>query len=96
MYSFFEQDFHKWVDCVPGLTTRNTEDWFRYFLQRGFAQTYGVFPTEDEIENSVDNLLLVLRICKIHGPYKEAQAEYEEHGSRRRHVPGVYCRTRTT
>lgn len=81
VYSFFEQDFHKWVDCVPTWTTKNTEDWFRYFLQRGFAQTYGVFPTEEEIENSVDNLLLVLRICKVHGPYKVAQAEYEEHGA---------------
>lgn len=80
-YSFFEQDFRKWVDCVPGLTTRNTHDWFRYFLQRGFAQTYGVFPTEAEIENSVDNLLLVLRACKIHGPYKDAEAEYREDGA---------------
>jgi hypothetical protein len=80
-YSFFDQEFHKWVDCVPGLTTRNTQDWFRYFLQRGFAQTYGVFPREDEIENSVDNLLLVLRICKVHGPYKEAEAEYEKYGA---------------
>ena len=80
-YSFFDQDFRKWVDCVPGLTTRNTQDWFRYFLQRGFAETYGVFPTEDDIEDSVDNLLLVLRVCKAHGPYKEAQAEYEEQGA---------------
>jgi len=79
-YSFFDQDFRKWVDCVPGLTTKNTEDWFRYFLQRGFVETYGVFPTEEDIENSVDNLLLVLRVCKIHGPYKDAQDQYEEFG----------------
>jgi hypothetical protein len=79
-YSFFEQDFRAWVDIVPRWTTRNTEDWFRYFLQRGFAETYGVFPTEDEIENSVDNLLLVLRVCKVQGPYKEAQREYEQSG----------------
>jgi len=81
VYSFFDQDFRKWVDCVPQWTTRNTEDWFRYFLQRGFAQTYGVFPSETEIENSVDNLLLVLRICKVNGPYKDAQAEYQKHGA---------------
>jgi hypothetical protein len=81
LYSFFDQEFHKWVDCVPTWTTRNTEDWFRYFLQRGFAQTYGVFPTESEIENSVDNLLLVLKLCKIGGPYKEAEAEYEKQGA---------------
>ncbi len=79
-YEFFKQDFRKWVDCVPRLTTRNTEDWFRYFLQRGFAETYGPFPTEDEIENSVDNLLLILRVCKIRGPYKEARDEYEAAG----------------
>jgi hypothetical protein len=79
-YSFFEQDFRKWVDIVPRWTTRNTEDWFRYFLQRGFAETYGVFPTEGDIEDSVDNLLLVLRVCKVQGPYKEARKEYEESG----------------
>ncbi len=79
-YSFFDQDFHKWVDCVPRLTMQNTEDWFRYFLQRGFVGTYGVFPSEQNIEDSVDNLLLILRACKIHGPYKDAQAEYEQYG----------------
>jgi hypothetical protein len=36
---------------------------------------------EDDIENSVDNLLLVLRVCKLRGPYKEAQAQYEEQGA---------------
>ena len=43
-YDFFRQDFRDWVDCIPGLTTRNTEDWFRYFLQRGFVETYGACP----------------------------------------------------
>jgi hypothetical protein len=62
-------------------TTRNTEDWFRYFLPRGFAETYGVFPTGGDIENSVDNLLLVLRVCKAQGPYKEARKEYEVSGA---------------
>ncbi len=80
-YSFFEQDFRKWVDCVPQWTPRNTLDWFRYFLQRGFAQTYGVFPSEAEIENSVDNLLWVMRICKVGRPYKDAQTEYQKHGA---------------
>jgi hypothetical protein len=79
-YSFFDQDFRTWVDCIPGFTTRNTEDWFRYFLQRGFAETYGPFPSESDIENSVDNLLLILRICKIRGPYQEADAEYQQYG----------------
>ena len=79
-YDFFEQDFNKWVDCVPGLSTKNTEDWFRYFLQRGFAETYGTFPEEEKIEDSVDNLLLTLKACKTLGPYKKAQEEYETDG----------------
>lgn len=81
-YDFFKQDFNKWVDCIPRRTTlRNTEDWFRYFLQRGFVEVYGAFPPEDQIENSVDNLLLVLRSCKMVGPYKTAAADYEKHGT---------------
>jgi hypothetical protein len=48
----------------------------------GFRGTYGVFPTEDDIEDSVDNLLLVLRVCKVQGPYKEAQREYEASGAK--------------
>jgi hypothetical protein len=80
-YNFFRQDFRKWADCVRGATTRNTEDWFRYFLQRGFVETYGACPPEEEIEDSVDNLLLTLRVCKqIGGPYKKAAKDYEEHG----------------
>jgi hypothetical protein len=79
-YDFFEQDFNRWVDCVTGIRTRNTEDWFRHFLQRGFVETYGASPTEDDIENSADNLLLVLRTCKLLGPYKKAAADYEKHG----------------
>lgn len=79
-YNFFNQDFRKWADCVRGFTTKNAEDWFRYFLQRGFVETYGACPTEDQIENSVDNLLLTLRACKEIGPYKKAAKDYEEHG----------------
>ncbi len=79
-YDFFEQSFASWVDCIRGLTTRNTADWFRYFLQRGFVQTYGMFPGEGEIEDSVDNLLLTLKTCQRVGPYKEAAKEYESLG----------------
>ncbi len=78
-YDFFRQDFHDWVDCITGLTTRNTADWFRYFLQRGFVETYGVCPKEQEIEDSMDNLLAVLKVCKIRGPYKTAAEEYGEY-----------------
>lgn len=77
-YDFFKQPFNKWIDCVRGFTTRNTEDWFRYFLQRGFVETYGTFPPEDEIENSVDNLLLTLKTCQAVGPYKKAAKDYDK------------------
>jgi len=79
-YEFFKQQFNKWVDCVRGLTTQNTMDWFRYFLQRGFVETYGTFPPEEQIENSVDNLLLMLKACKLWGPYKKAKDEYNKLG----------------
>lgn len=79
-YDFFEQDFRGWADLIGGLTARNTPDWFRYFLQRGFIQTYGNAPPEDDIEDAVDNLLLVLRSCKRVGPYRDAAEAYETDG----------------
>ena len=54
---------------------------FRYFLQRGFVEAYGIFPDEQTIEDSVDNLLLVLRASTKVGPYRKARDEYKEHGS---------------
>jgi hypothetical protein len=63
---------------VSGATTRNTEEWFRYFLQRGFVETYSDCPTEEDIEDSVDNLLLTLRACQKFGPYKKADKEYKQ------------------
>lgn len=84
-YEFFEQDFRGWVDCVRGLTTENTKDWFRFFLQRGFIETYGTGPKEDEIEDAVDGLLLSLRISKMAGPYKKAEKEYKKHGRKGEH-----------
>ena len=77
-YDFFEQDFRQWADCVRGMRFQNAEDWFRYFLQRGFVETYSSCPSEDEIENSVDNLLLTLRACRQMGPYKKADKEYSK------------------
>ena len=75
-YEFFKQNFRRWADCVRGATLENTKDWFRYFLQRGFIETYGTAPTEDEIENAVDGLLTTFRATKLVGPYKEADEEY--------------------
>jgi hypothetical protein len=80
MYDFFEQDFRGWADCVRGPTFENTKDWFRYFLQRGFIETYGTAPTEDEIEDAVDGLLLGLRASRRVGPYKKANKEYKRKG----------------
>jgi len=77
-YEFFKQDFRRWADCVPGLKTDNTKDWFRYFLQRGFIETYGSAPTEDQIEDSVDGLLTTFRATKMVGPYKRADEEYKK------------------
>lgn len=78
---FRRSHFNKGVDCIPKATARNTEDWFRYFLQRGFVEAYGIFPEEQTIEDSVDNLLFVLRASTKVGPYSKARNEYEEHGS---------------
>jgi len=81
-YDFFEQKFNRWADCIPKRTsTRNTEDWFRYFLQRGFVEAYHAFPDEEVIEDSVDNLLLVLRASTTVGPYRKARDEYERYGT---------------
>ena len=63
---------------MRGATTRNAEEWFRYFLQRGFVETYSTCPTEEEIENSVDNLLLTLRACQKVGPYRKVDKEYRK------------------
>jgi hypothetical protein len=79
-YEFFEQDFRGWVDCVRGATLENTRDWFRYFLQRGFIETYGAAPTEGEIEDAVDGVLLSLRASRSVGPYKKANKEYKRKG----------------
>ena len=77
-YDFFKQDFNEWTDCITGFTTDNTEDWFRYFLQRGFVENYSSCPEEDDIENAVDNLLMILRVCQKVGPYKKADKEYQK------------------
>ena len=78
----FNWDFKKWVRFFKRAKLGNTRDWFRYFLQRGFAETYGVYPSEEDIEDSVDNLLLVLCVCRKFGPYKTAAAAYKENGRR--------------
>jgi len=80
-YEFFEQRFNRWVDCVEGGLWRNSEDWFRYFLQRGFIETYGTGPDEDEVEDSIDGVLTTFRFIKMGGPYKKADKEYKNEGA---------------
>ncbi len=71
-YDFFSQNFNEWIDMIKKPTTKNTNSWFRNFIQRGFAETYYIFPDDDIIEDSVDNLLLTLRAANIFKPYKQA------------------------
>lgn len=77
-YDFFKQDFRKWADCITGATLKNTEEWFRYFLQRGFVETYTSCPSEQDIEDAVDNLLNILRISGQLWPYKKADRQYKK------------------
>jgi len=79
-YEFFKQPFNKWIDCVEGCLWKNSEDWFRYFLQRGFIETYGTGPDEDDVENSIDGVLITFRFIKMGGPYKKADEEYKREG----------------
>ncbi len=79
-YEFLKQDFAGWADCIRGNTLNNTRDWFRFFLQRGFIETYSSAPTEDEIEDAVDGLLMTLQASQKVGPYKKADKEYKKKG----------------
>jgi len=76
---FMDKSFHLWVDLAPD-STHNAPDWFRYFMQRAFVESHGVYPEEKEIENWVDGLLLILRGVKLLGPYKTAHEELKKKG----------------
>ncbi len=77
---FMKWDFRTLVRYFKRTAFKNTEEWFRYFLQRGFAETYGIYPSEDIIEDSVDHLRLTLWMCQRVGPYKTAAKDYSENG----------------
>ena len=36
-YNFFKQKFNEWADIKTDAWFQNTEDWFRFFIQRGFC-----------------------------------------------------------
>jgi hypothetical protein len=76
---FMDKSFHLWVDLVPE-STHNAPEWFRYFLQRAFVESHGVYPEEKEIEDWLDGLLLILRGVKLLGPYKTAHKEMKDEG----------------
>jgi hypothetical protein len=76
---FMDKSFHLWVDLDPK-SSLNAPEWFRYFIQRAFVESYGVYPREVDIEDWVDGLLLILKGIKWIGPYKSAYDELNEHG----------------
>ncbi len=76
---FMGKSFNLWVDIAPD-STHNAPDWFRYFIQRAFVETHGVYPEEEEIEDWIDGLLLILRGIKKIGPYKTAHEEFKKQG----------------
>ncbi len=77
--NFMDKSFNLWVDLNPN-GTHNAPDWFRYFVQRAFVESHGVYPEEKEIENWMDGLLLILRGLKLLGPYKTAYEELQSNG----------------
>lgn len=76
---FMEKSFHLWADLDPR-SSKNTPEWFRYFIQRAYVESHGVYPKEQEIEDWVDGLLLILRGIKWIGPYKTAYEELKKGG----------------
>jgi hypothetical protein len=76
---FMDKSFNLWVDLDPH-STHNAPGWFRYFIQRTFVESHGVYPKEREVENWMDGLLLVLRGLKLLGPYKTAYEELKDSG----------------
>jgi len=76
---FMDKSFHLWVDLDPQ-SSHNAPEWFRYFIQRAFVESHGVYPGEKEIEDWMDGLLLILRGIKKVGPYKSAYEELGEEG----------------
>lgn len=76
---FMKKSFYLWCDINPE-TTHNAPDWFRYFLQRAFVESHGIYPQEAEIEDWIDGLLIFLRGIKWIGPYKVAYEEFKKEG----------------
>ncbi len=78
--NFLRRKFNRWADAHPGSHV-NTENWFRYFIQRAFAECHSVYPSEEAIENWVDGLLFALRIMKCpFSPYRKANNDYIKNG----------------
>lgn len=76
---FMDKSFNLWVDLDPQ-SSKNAPEWFRYFIQRAFVESHGIYPKEEEIEDWVDGLLLILRGIKWIGPYKTAYEDLKNDG----------------
>lgn len=76
---FMKKSFHLWVDLNPQ-GTHNAPDWFRYYIQRAFVESHGVYPKEEEIEDWIDGLLFILKGIKWIGPYRTAYDELKAEG----------------
>jgi hypothetical protein len=76
---FMKKSFNLWVDLNPP-SSKNAPQWVRYFIQRAFVESHGLYPKEEEIEDWVDGLLLILRGIKLIGPYKAAYEDLKNNG----------------
>lgn len=56
------------------------QKWFRYFLQRGFVEAYGSCPSNQEIDDSIANALLVLKKIRWARAYKRVIRDYAQSG----------------
>jgi hypothetical protein len=68
---------NEWCDLNPGFGS-NTEDWFRFMIQKAFIEAHAVCPTEDDVESWVDGMLLTLRGINNFGPYVKASRDFKD------------------
>ncbi|MDH5637705.1 MAG: zinc dependent phospholipase C family protein [Nitrospinota bacterium] len=79
----FEQaKFNKWCDLIPRpWTGRNTEDWFRYFIQKTYVEAHAMAPEAESVESWVDGILVLMRLANVRGPFMDAYADYKDSGN---------------
>lgn len=72
---------NEWCDLAPN-SGKNTEDWFRYMIQKAFVESHAVCPDEQDIEDWVDGILTTLKLIDNAGPYKGAAKDFQEYGNK--------------